>query len=71
MGWMKDENASGEAYVDRLNEAREDLLDIIRQIRRKVDAGEGSECGSLYSQLARGRERADRDDAPIVPSRVR
>jgi hypothetical protein len=50
---LKDEDAHADGIIDRLDKAHEDLLDVTRRIRRKVEAGEGEGCGPLYGQLAR------------------
>jgi hypothetical protein len=35
LGWLKDENATGEDYIDALEDAREDLLELTRKLARE------------------------------------
>lgn len=51
LGWLKDRDANGEGFTERLTEAREHLLDLTRRLKQKRDAGE--DCCDLYSLILR------------------
>lgn len=49
LGWLKDRDAHGTAYIDRLIDAREELLDITRRLHQEREAGE--DCSAIYTEL--------------------
>lgn len=51
IGWLKDHNAHADGLVERQQDIREVLLDVIRRIHRKVKTDKGEECGPLYEHL--------------------